>query len=253
MQVFSRDGFYRLFFLFLFMNMKTIHIFDMDDTLFEAPKFTEFVDAEHNEVIDDEKVFPEYFKKIKSAFMNEMSKEVYFKRMNDFVIPVNKNYPNGFPGSFIDYFQDKKYKRFFEVHNGIITVKSFPGFHSIPETLGKITNLEVIKDYQKVSNKMIITGRGEKLRDYIIKIFEELEIELPNYGLVLYDNGPLSIKDWKTEMIIKTIADNQWEEVHFYEDRSDWLYHAEGAVKERFPDVKFVPHLITNIKEKMKM
>jgi hypothetical protein len=70
---------------------------------------------------------------------------------------------------------------------------------------------------------------------------------------VLYQRGPQPIKDFKTDVILKTIEANGWEEVHFYEDRADWLYHAEGAVKETFPDVKFVPHLITNIKEKMRM
>ena len=55
------------------------------------------------------------------------------------------------------------------------------------------------------------------------------------------------------EHYLKTIELNNWDEVHFYEDRADWLYHAEGAVKEKFPNVKFISHLITNIKDKMKM
>lgn len=240
-------------FFVLFIIMKEIHIFDMDDTLFETPKFTDFVEAGHEEIIDDTRVFPEYFKKIKNAFMNEMSKEVYFKRIGDFVVPFNKLNGRNFPDLFIEYFQDKKYKRLFDVHNGIIVVKSFPGFHSSPETLGKITNLEVIKNYISVNNKMIITGRNESLRQDILRIFEELGLELPNYGLILYKSGAKSIKDFKTEMILKTIEENKWEEVHFYEDRPDWLYHAEGAVKEKFPEIKFVPHLITNIKDKMKM
>lgn len=233
--------------------MKEIHIFDMDDTLLETPKFTEFVEAGHEEIIDDTKVFPEYFKKIKNAFMNEMSKEVFFKRAGDFVVPYNKLNGRSFPGSFIEYFQDKKYKRFFDVQNGTIVIKSFPGFHSSPETLGKNINSEVIQQYNAAKNKMIITGRNESLRNDILRIFEELGLELPNYGLILYKSGAKSIKEFKTDMILKTIEENNWDEVHFYEDRPDWLYHAEGAVKEKFPEVKFVSHLITNIKDKMKM
>jgi hypothetical protein len=100
---------------------------------------------------------------------------------------------------------------------------------------------------------MIVTGRDEELRSFIVDVFKELNLELPNYGLILYQKGSQSIKDYKTEIILKTIELNNWDEVHFYEDRADWLYHAEGAVKEKFPNVKFISHLITNIKDKMKM
>jgi hypothetical protein len=233
--------------------MKTIHIFDMDDTLFETPKFSEFVGLESNGVIDEEKYFPDYFKKLKVMFIDKMNKNVFFEKRGDFILPINKENGKPFTGEFIDYFKDKKTQRYFDVHDNQLVIKSFPGFHSSPETLGKILNLDVIKDYQKANKKMIVTGRDEELRSYIINIFKELNLELPNYGLILYQKGSQSIKDFKTDIILKTIELNNWDEVHFYEDRSDWLYHAEGAVKEKFPNVKFVPHLITNIKEKMKM
>lgn len=235
------------------MNMKTIHIFDMDDTLFETPRFTDFVGVSGNGLIDDTKYFPDYFKKIRAAFLDKMSKEVYFVKQGDFVLPINKANDKPFAGDFIEYFEDKKYKRIFEVHNDVIIIKSFPGFHSNPDTLGTIMNSDVIKDYKKVNNKMIVTGRDENLRQNILNIFKELNLELPNFGLILYQKGNQSIKDFKTQIILDSIEANGWEEVHFYEDRPDWLYHAEGAVKEKYPMVKFIPHLITNIKEKMKM
>jgi hypothetical protein len=233
--------------------MKTIHIFDMDDTLFETPKFSEFVGLEANGVIDEEKYFPDYFKKLKAMFIDKMNKNVSFEKRGDFILPINKETGKSFPGEFIDYFKDKKTQRYFDVHDDQLVIKSFPGFHSSPETLGKILNLDVIKDYQKANKKMIVTGRDEQLRSHIVNIFKELNLELPNYGLILYQKGSQSIKDFKTDIILKTIELNNWDEVHFYEDRADWLYHAEGAVKEKFPNVKFVPHLITNVKQKMKM
>lgn len=234
------------------MNMKTIHIFDMDDTLFETPKFSDFVGIEKDGLIDDSKYFPDYFKKLKVMFIDKMNKYVSFEKKGDFIIPINNENNKPFPGEFIEYFKDKKNQRYFDVHDNYLIIKSFPGFHSSPETLGKILNLDVIKDYQKADKKMIITGRDENLRSHIVKIFSDLNLQLPNYGLILYQKGNQSIKDFKTDIILKTIELNKWEEVHFYEDRADWLYHAEGAVKEKFPDVKFVPHLITNIKDKMK-
>ena len=240
-------------FLLLFIYMKTIHIFDMDDTLFETPKFSDFVGVPDDGLIDDTKYFPDYFKKLKVIFIDKMNKNIAFEKKGDFVIPINKETGKPFPGEFIEYFKEKKFQRYFDVHDNNLVIKSFPGFHSSPETLGKILNLDVIKDYQKANNKMIVTGRDEELRSFIVDVFKELNLELPNYGLILYQKGSQSIKDYKTEIILKTIELNNWDEVHFYEDRADWLYHAEGAVKEKFPNVKFISHLITNIKDKMKM
>lgn len=233
--------------------MKTIHIFDMDDTLFETPKFSDFVGKDKDGIIDDSEYFPDYFKKLKTMFIDKMNKNVYFEKRGDFVVPMNKENGKTFTGEFIEYFKDKKTQRYFDVYDGHLVIKSFPGFHSNPDTLGKILNLDVIKDYQKADKKMIVTGRDESLRSYIVDIFDKLGLDLPNYGLVLYQNGPVGIKDYKTNIILQTIEKNNWDTVHFYEDRADWLYHAEGAVREKFPNVKFIPHLITNVKDKMKM
>ena len=68
---------------------KVIHIFDLDDSLLETPTFADFIGANHGENIDLTQYFPEYFAKVKSAFWDELSKEVKFIRMNDFVVPVN--------------------------------------------------------------------------------------------------------------------------------------------------------------------
>lgn len=51
-------------------------------------------------------------------------------------------------------------------------------------------------------------------------------------------------EDYKKEVILNTIEENMWSEVHFYEDKESWLYSAQAAVNERFPEVKFFPHLI---------
>lgn len=233
--------------------MKTIHIFDMDDTLLETPKFKDFVGVEGNGVIDDKKYFPDYFRKIKAAFLDKISKEIYFIKQGDFVIPINATNKKPFAGDYLEYFNENKYKRMLDVHDDILVLKPFPGFHSDPDTLGNVKNNQVIKDYLKADNKMIVTGRDENLRSFIVKIFNDIGLDLPNYGLVLYQPGKQSIKDFKTDVILKTIEANGWDKVHFYEDRSDWLYHAEGAVKEKYPNVKFIPHLITNIKEKMRI
>jgi hypothetical protein len=232
--------------------MKTIHIYDMDDTMFEAPTFSSFVENGSEGNIDTDIYFPEYFKKVKSLFWNNLSKEVVFRKSNDYVLAINPITNKPYDESQMEYFsKDKKAERVLKLINGMITISSFPGFHSEPKTLGKIVNDEVLEKYNKAENRMILTGRGEKMRFFIEKILDDLNIKYPNYGLMLYPGSP-NIKEFKAETIIKTIEENDWEEVHFYEDREDWLHYAEGKVNEKFPHVIFVPHLIKNVHNKRK-
>lgn len=232
---------------------KVIHIFDMDDTILETPTFADFVGAGHGENIDSTQFFPDYFAKIKSAFWDVLSKEVTFTRMNDFVVPVNTATGKYFDSNVIEYFSDRKFKRMFEEKHGILVLKPFPGFHSDPETIGKIINDPVYQEYVKAENKMILTGRDTKLYELILKRFNELGIEWPNYGLQTYSTGRLSIEQFKIQMICKSIQEHGWTIVHFYEDRKDWLQNAMTAVNSVFPTVTFHPHLVTNIKDKMKI
>ena len=73
---------------------------------------------------------------------------------------------------------------------------------------------------------MILTGRDEQLRSQIEENLRELGVEYPNYGLKLFKQGRDSIKQFKTDTILKSISENNWKEVHFYEDRQDWLNFA---------------------------
>jgi hypothetical protein len=232
---------------------KVIHIFDLDDSLLETPTFADFIGANHGENIDLTQYFPEYFAKVKSAFWDELSKEVKFIRMNDFVVPVNTATDKYFDANTLEYFSDKKYRRMFEEKHGVLVLKPFPNFHSNPETIGSIINTPVYKEYVKAENKMILTGRDNKLAELIIQRFNELGIEEPNYGLKTFSPGKLSIVQFKIQTICKSIQEHGWTVVHFYEDRKDWLQDAMTSVNSVFPAVTFHPHLITNIKDKMKL
>lgn len=232
---------------------KEIHIFDMDDTILETPTFADFVGVKTGEYIDTSIFYPDYFQHVKEAFLDMLSVDVTFMRMYDFVVPISEKTKKAFDGTLISYFTVGKYKRMFENHKGILTLKSFPGFHADPNTLGNIINEPVIKDYRAAENKMILTGRDENLLELITNRFGELNIELPNYGIKTYKAGKLSIEQFKTKTILETIKEFGWEVVHFYEDRKDWLQSAMDTCAIHFPATKFYPHLITNIKEKMKI
>lgn len=232
---------------------KEIHIFDLDDTLLETPTFSEFVDAEHNGVINTELVFSEYFSKIKSIFLNDLSKEVIFIRLNDFVVPVDVKTKKPFPFERTSYFKEEKYKRFFEEKDGIIVIGSFPGFHGDINTLGSIINEPVLQTYKDVLNKMILTGRSDKLHNNIIDRLNSLGIEQPNFGIKTYKLDSHGIQAYKIRTIASSIEEDGWEIVHFYEDNKKWLYNTKQKIEEMFPVVEFIPHFITNVKDKFKL
>ena len=96
----------------------------MDDTLFETPKFSDFVGVPNDGLIDDTKYFPDYFKKLKVIFIDKMNKNVAFEKKGDFVIPINKETGKPFPGEFIEYFKEKKFQRYFDVHDNNLVIKS---------------------------------------------------------------------------------------------------------------------------------
>ena len=66
-----------------------------------------------------------------------------------------------------------------------------------------------------------------------------------NYGLFCFPGGKFSIQEYKVKTILDAIIEDGWSEVHFYEDKKDWLYAAKEAVNNAFPEVVFYPHLIT--------
>lgn len=252
---------------------KIIHIFDLDSTLTVTPTFAEFVGAENGEIINDAEYFSKYFQKIKAAFADELSKEVLFKRSGDYVIPIDSSSKDSFDSNSMEYFSDNKYKRLFEIIQDTMVIQPFPGFHSEPSTIGVFVNPKVKDKYDSVQNKMILTGRSEKLRNEIESNLKEIGVEYPNYGLFMFMNIPSqkkilkakaeekdifvppysNMKDYKAWVISKSIEKDGWNTVHFYEDKLDWLSYAEGVIKEKYPDVKFVPHHISNVKDSLSL
>ncbi len=233
------------------MSKKELHIFDLDNTLFETPEFAEFVKVDSNNIVIKGN-HDEYFMNVKAAFLDLLSKYVYFKRTGDFIVPINQQTDKPFDEDILDYFKKKiSTSKMLIPHNGIAVLNAFPGFHKSPDTLGLVINEPIFQDYENADNKMIITGRNEELREKINSIFKYLGIKQPNYGLYLYSqNGKTNIENFKIQTIIQSIKEHGWDIVHFYEDRKDWLMAAQRAVAQVFPGVEFVSHLVTNVKDK---
>lgn len=226
---------------------KEIHIFDMDDTLTYTPSFADFVNTADGEFIDTFKNYSQYFQMVRTALLERARlAKTAFKRSGDFVVVYDRERAKPCSADMLKLFQEKKYSRLFDAHNGILVLKPFPGFHSDPNTLGLKLNDAVYAQYLAADNTMILTGRDEKLRKNIEANFQTMNLRAPSHGLKLYV-GNMGIKAFKTATILKSIAENGWEIVHFYEDRKDWLDSAKEAVTTTYPNVKFVGHLVTNV------
>lgn len=241
----------------LFKHIKSfmggiIHIFDMDDTIFETPTFADKASVDKNGIVNTDGAFNDYFNKVKSTFNDVLSKDVYFKRMKDFIVPIDISTNKPFEDTIINNFKySPEQKRMLLSKDGIAVLNSFPGFHKDPETLGLLLNDEVMDDYEKAENRMILTGRDEELRDRILRIFKYIGFPYPNKGLYLYRHlGGMNIQQFKINTILNSIKEYGWDTVHFYEDRLDWLNAAKEAVNQIYPQVNFVSHFVTNVKNK---
>jgi hypothetical protein len=242
------------------MNHKTLNVFDLDDTLLITPTFSALIPKDNNNIVDTKGEFSEFFEKIKSFFLIIFSKEIYFVSSGDFIVVFDGKTHAPLNSEYLSYVQDldkskmssyglksgyiKDILRALEVHDKYLVFKSIPDFHKKPETVGNIVNDEVFKAYKNAENKMILTGRSTELKPFIESRLGELGLDLPNFGVYCFPGGNTSIQNFKIQTILSSIEANNWSEIHFYEDRRDWLESAKIAVSEKYPDVIFHPHLI---------
>lgn len=230
------------------MKDRILKIFDMDRTLIDTPEFVDFIDIADGEVVDSNKYFPEHFKAIKSLFWDMLMKEVVFIKEGSQIFVLNTKNKSKFDGmQFSDMLsKNKNVSKYLELSDDIIVVKHPSGFYSNPDTLGYAVNDSIFKEYREAKHKMILTGRGEKLREHILKMLKFLHMPEPNEGLMLWPGKP-NIMQWKGEIIVKTASTGKWDVIHFYEDRADWLGYAKEQMDKSYPNIEFVTHHITNI------
>ena len=239
----------------------SIEIYDLDDTLLITPTFSELLQKDEHGNLSFDGEFGEFLKKIKSFFHIIFSKEIYFKPQGDFVVLYDAHKKAPIATEYIDHIQNlnpdlmashglkrgivKDMVRALGTYQNHVVFKNIPQFHENPETIGKIVNDAVFRSYEKAHNKMILTGRNEVLKPKIEARLSELGLDFPNYGIFCFRPGKISIQDFKLNTILDSIAQNNWAEVHFYEDKREWLDAAMKAVSDKYPEVVFHPHLIT--------
>jgi hypothetical protein len=253
---------------------KRVDIFDLDDTILLTPTFADFAMVDKNNVVkldlypgidEHDKNFIEVLKRIKSFFYIVFSKEVYFLVVGDFIVLYDSKTSSPLSTDYIGYISEltpesmskyglkdsylKDVVRSIGEEDGHVVINNISGFHDNPSTVGRYINSKVYNDYKAAKNRMIVTGRPEKLRAVVDKRLFDLGLPFPNFGLYLFKGGNGSVKKYKVETILQSIKDNNWEEVHFYEDREEWLRAVQDAVELTFPNIDFHAHLIPSMRK----
>jgi hypothetical protein len=182
-------------------------------------------------------------------------KEVTFAKDGEHIAVINTKNKSKFDGmQLADMIsKDINFKKYLELSDDIVIVKAPAGFYTDPDTLGYAVNNSIFEKYRKAKHKMILTGRGERLREYILKMLHFLNMPEPNEGLMLWPGGKLKIMEWKADVILKVASTGKWDTIHFYEDRADWLGFAKEEMDRSYPKIKFITHHITTIDENIKI
>lgn len=247
---------------------KILHIFDMDGTLIKLPKLEDVAKIENGRIHSGDYVIDgaidkmlDLSNKALNGSEGEKSKmqqlagiknKVYFGKGNDEFIYLFKNgvkadlsFVQDINSSNLTEKEKESILSKLDLKKGKLILGLFSEFFQTEGTVGVKVNEKVAKEYEKAKNKMILTGRSKGiLKGVAYVLFNINGLSEPNYGLHMYTNSKGGIPGFKVNVIVNSIKENNWEEIHFYEDRKDWLDFAEKQVIKQFPKIKFHKHYV---------
>jgi len=248
---------------------KTLYVFDMDDTLVKTPKLEDIISVKNGEIHSGDPVIDGALKKmlnsIKEVIDNLNSRRdrnkqlaglkdnVYFQKDNDGSfglyknnIPAGKDFIQLIASSEVISEKEKEFiLKKLDFKDNKVILSLFSEFFQTEGTVGVEINESVVKQYESAKNKMIVTGRTNGIRKGVKYIlFNVIGLEKPNCGLFLYEGSKGGIQQFKADVVLDSIEANGWNEIHFFEDRGDWLDFVEKCVAEKFPDIRFHKYLI---------
>ena len=258
---------------------KILHIFDYDDTLTYTPTFAEYMDADEHGIVDvgqsqDGDAKKGQLRNMQRIFQLIFARRVVFQVQGDYILVVDAQSGRPFTGEYLGIVEDKvaeileqgnpddftqrygvkrsSLKDFPDSladQQGHLVIREIRGFHKDENTIGSKVNEELKQIYESAQYKMIVTGRDESLKKAIDMTLRWVELDFPNLGLHCYPKGAKdSIPIWKSQVILEAIKEGEFDTVHFYEDKANWLKATEQRVNEELPNVNFIGHHVTNIK-----
>jgi hypothetical protein len=182
-------------------NKKILYAFDLDDTLMFNENFENMVKHMLNENVTPEHIL-----------LNELNK---------IGVDIHQlKYENG-----RIYFNDPEEKISFPMDSCWVRKKNRiyltkpESFLYTDYSLPIKSNRDMVKFYNNVKNKCIITVRKEIMKDKIEKILIKNNIEKPNYGLHMFSSHKYSSKFiWKSETLLKIYQDGKFTKINYYDD-----------------------------------
>jgi hypothetical protein len=194
-------------------GIKEMFAFDMDDTLLNAPDFTDFCkDGE----LPDRK--------------SPMGKIIYNQ------LRANRIDPNDV---VVDYEigelkvpEDLVLTRSWWRKDGWALVKKTDKFYESPDSLGDKPYPKMKSIYLSVDYNCIITGRKESLRPIVEENLKRLGL-YPKNGLYMCPNNikrSADIASWKSD-VIKDLS-KQYDIVNFYDDKLKWIKIIKNDLKD---------------------
>lgn len=246
----------------------TLHVFDMDDTLVKTPKLEDIfytkngkiksgdqaIDGAINTMLElsNDAINKEREEKDRMRRLAGLNNKAHFVQHEDAIYFYINDEPAGL--DFVEFInktnsltqkeKDTILSKLDE-KDGKLILGLFAEFFRTEGTVGIETNKSVVETYEKVKNKMILTGRSDAITKGVSYIlFNIVGLSEPNFGLYLYKNTSGGVPQYKANVIKNSIREFNWKAVHFYEDRKDWLDFAESQVLSEFPEVKFYKHQI---------
>ena len=230
------------------MEKKVFHIFDLDDTLVYTPKAKDVLRVIDGKLYSGDYIINKQIKEIDEC-LSLWEENTFFEINGDNIILQNLSGRLKIEDiekhiSSLEPKGQKKLKDIFKAKDGKVVLKRFKAFFKSESTVGVKFKANVLNEYLKASNKMILTGRSVSLFKGVSYIlFNYLNLEFPNFGLHLF-NGRKTIQEFKLDVIANSIIENKWTEVHLWEDNKEWLSFIAKKISVNYPDVTFFSHLV---------
>lgn len=205
-------------YLKLYENFDNIlYIFDFDDTLVDAPSFDNLV---INYLREEFNFKGELYKSL-----NMIGVDINDLKYQDTRIYVDDpNFSINVSGNWA-----RKGQRVYMIEPYSYMFSDL----SLPTKL-----LPTSEIYKKCKNKAIVTARPVSIKHKIESSMKRLGLELPNYGLFMYDkDSHTRVGEWKGHKIVELVNNTGFKDVVFYDDNSKYIKAVRNIVNRELPGV----------------
>jgi hypothetical protein len=200
-------------------NIRTLYVFDFDDTIVVSPRY-EDIALEY--LSENLKVKDLIDRAIKSIGIEKS--QLKFQDGRIFVEDPNNNY-----NQTKDW--TRKGTRLYLIQPDEFCYLD----ESLPKKLKEVSDI-----YNQSKDKCIVTARPEGARDKIVSVLNKLNLKFPKYGLHMRPDFLKNAGSWKGEKIVELAKKYNFNKVVFYDDNSKYIRKAKKVVSEKMPELEFI-------------